>query len=978
LDNGAQEAAAANAQSPSFAAAGALHDQQQRQALGPYLLVERLGGGAMATVYRAVDRRTNRAVAIKVLRPDADAIMRERFRREAETHSNLNHPNIVQILDIGYDPASGLTYIAMELVDGPNLSEVMEDVVRLSPADAARILEPIAAALDYSCRQGVIHRDVKPSNVLLRRVHEDTPNAVRIAGVDVPVLPLLSDFGIARALDAPELTSAGRTIGTPTYMSPEQCADSHEIDGRSDLYSLGAVFYRCIVGRPPFGGSTTQILHAHVYEPLTIPDAVLANLPPTAIQLLQRSLVKDPTLRYADGAAMAADLHQLAAAAPLPLLNAAAPAVNAGDWTATMPVLGAVNPLAAGGQTVLVPGLETPVVPADPSPQPFIPAEPPLPSVITPVSVPAAAPAAEPRKRWIGAVLGGVLAALVLIFGGGLALNLLPTDLMRPAPLPSVEVVQAATPVIPAATDAAAPVTTPSTPVTAATSAQSAAVPVAQTPAAGESAVTPAPAVPPAVSPAASPAANGTADITGNITASVTVPAQTPQIVPTPSGDVRSYWADAEAAYQDGDWRNTLEFMTLARRIDPDYQGATGDQMLFESRVGLAAEAIAGGQLDTALEHLDAAVALRPDAGRVNTIQAALGALLAPGTLNISMARWTLATALGSYARDLLNAEHPCAAADQLQAAVALSPQTSSAQLFAEAQAACERARREAGVRRELAQLRGRLLYSTQEGDAYRIYRAQAELDARSTLLIENGAQPARQGRSAVVALRNTGDAAPGIALFDLSAGLSPSARTLQLTTDPGDAHDAPPGWSPDGRTLVFGRTASDGGQTRLYRVAVGEGAGPVDLGPGRDGAWSPDQDRIVYNGVNAAGGEPGLWLMNSDGSNPLRLTDNGNDIRPVWTPDGASVVFMSQRDGDWEVYRLDLLTGDLLQLTDNPAQDGLPTISPDGKWAAFASDRGGFWRIWVVPIDGGEAQPLITVNGVLTNWLEHAIQWIP
>jgi Tol biopolymer transport system component len=117
---------------------------------------------------------------------------------------------------------------------------------------------------------------------------------------------------------------------------------------------------------------------------------------------------------------------------------------------------------------------------------------------------------------------------------------------------------------------------------------------------------------------------------------------------------------------------------------------------------------------------------------------------------------------------------------------------------------------------------------------------------------------------------------------------------------------------------------------------------------------------------------------MNGDGSNRLRLTDNGNDIRPVWSPDGLAVVFMSLRDGDWEVYRLDLLTEELLQLTDSPAQDGLPTVSPDGRWVAFASDRGGFWRIWVVPGAGGEAQPLVTINGVLTNWLEHAIQWIP
>ena len=408
------------------------------QQLGPYLLVERLGGGAMATVYRATDQRNGRAVAIKVLRPDADNVMRERFRREAETHSNLNHPNIVQILDVGQAPGSGLTYIAMELVDGPNLSEVMEETVRLTPADAARVLEPIAAALDYAARQGVIHRDVKPSNVLLRRVHEDTPNAVRIAALDMPVLPLLSDFGIARALDAPELTSAGRTIGTPTYMSPEQCADSHEIDGRSDLYSLGAVFYRCVVGRPPYGGTTTQILHAHVYDPLTIPDDVLASLPPLAVTILRRTLAKDPNQRYRSGSELAADLHTLVQIASAASANGTGE-LDSGEATATMPVLPVLPPMQAlSGQTILVPGPEpiTTQTATAIAAQPYVPAELPvqttMPRIVTTMS---SAPA-RPRRRWIGAVLGGVLAALVLIFGGGLALNLLPNDLIGSVPLP--------------------------------------------------------------------------------------------------------------------------------------------------------------------------------------------------------------------------------------------------------------------------------------------------------------------------------------------------------------------------------------------------------------------------------------------------------------------------------------------------------------------------------------------------------------
>ena len=117
---------------------------------------------------------------------------------------------------------------------------------------------------------------------------------------------------------------------------------------------------------------------------------------------------------------------------------------------------------------------------------------------------------------------------------------------------------------------------------------------------------------------------------------------------------------------------------------------------------------------------------------------------------------------------------------------------------------------------------------------------------------------------------------------------------------------------------------------------------------------------------------------MTADGGERVQLTDNGNDIRPAWTPDGQSIVFMSQRDGNWELYRLSMVDGSLAWLTDDPAQDGLPTVSPDGVWVAFASDRDGYWRVWVVPTTGGEAYPLYPIEGVLVNWLEHALQWIP
>ena len=116
---------------------------------------------------------------------------------------------------------------------------------------------------------------------------------------------------------------------------------------------------------------------------------------------------------------------------------------------------------------------------------------------------------------------------------------------------------------------------------------------------------------------------------------------------------------------------------------------------------------------------------------------------------------------------------------------------------------------------------------------------------------------------------------------------------------------------------------------------------------------------------------------MNIDGSNRLRLTDNGNDTRPAWSPDGEKVVFMSTRDGDMDIYSLSLRDGALVQLTNDPAQDGLPAISPDSKLVVFASDRGGVWRFYVTPIDGGPTVALLDIKGVLVNWLEHSIQWM-
>ncbi len=707
-------------------APGILRGQQ----LGPYVLVERLGGGAAAAVYRAVDQRSGFQVALKVLLPNADTVMRERFRLEGRTHSQLDHSNIVPIYDIGQTPDGALTYLAMELVRGPDLSDVMEEFGQLSAMDAARLLAPIAEALDFAHRAGVVHRDVKPSNVLFRIVAPDAEGAVRTSVLDEPVTPLLSDFGIARALDAPELTNVGRTIGTPTYMSPEQCADSHEIDGRSDLYSLGAVFYRCVVGRPPFSGSTTQILHAHVYEAVTIPAERLEGLPLQAVELLRRALAKHPAQRYASGAEMAADLRWLATG----------PSTGRdGDNTATMTAVPSVR--VALPNVVLVEGVEgqgvrTPGLPSDYHPQDTT-----GPRTLTPVSLPA-----EKRRPWIGILLGTAMATLVLVGGIALALNLLPADLFGPAqatPTPAlVALPPALTPALTVAT---------ATPLTATASG---------------AAITPNPDNRPSVAPGG--AANGTPSIAANGTLS-------PTVVPTPTGPIAGYWEDAQDAYADRDWAVTRDYLTLVRRIDPTYRQVEADQMWFDVQVGLAAQHIIAGELAEAVDSLQQATQLRPQEGQVSAIAQALAALVSPNTQDKRIARWTLGGELMAYGEALRLADEPCSAAVQFQAAESVWPASNVSEVLAETQSTCAEARQRVALGRELEKLTGRLLYSTQEGQVYRIYQAPALPNAASRLVIDDGTLPARQGHGGWLAFHSTRPDAPGIGLVELSTALTPN-----------------------------------------------------------------------------------------------------------------------------------------------------------------------------------------------------------
>ena len=253
-----------------------------------YDIVRLLGQGGMGSVYLAREVKLERLLAIKVLRPDVadDPSARERFLREARTGAKLTHPNIVPLLTFG--DVEGMLYFVMGYVRGEPLSARMRREGKLPPDDVRHILIELADALDYAHRQGIVHRDIKPDNVLLD---------------DESGRPMITDFGVAKAQTADAaLTQTGYVVGTPHYMSPEQWSGERTIDGRSDLYSLGVMGYAMLAGRLPFEGDSAPVLLAQhlTHEPGPV-SAVVAGVPDDLSRALARCLAKSATARWPDG-----------------------------------------------------------------------------------------------------------------------------------------------------------------------------------------------------------------------------------------------------------------------------------------------------------------------------------------------------------------------------------------------------------------------------------------------------------------------------------------------------------------------------------------------------------------------------------------------------------------------------------------------------------------------------------------------------
>ncbi|HVV87958.1 MAG TPA: serine/threonine-protein kinase, partial [Kofleriaceae bacterium] len=268
--------------------------------IGTYRVLRKLGEGGMGAVYLAEHSLLGRKAAVKVLQPELsrNQDIVQRFFNEARASTAIADPGIVQVFDFGYH-TDGSAYIVMEFLEGEPLDGRVKRLGRLAPADALRILRQVASSLASAHARGIIHRDLKPENVFLV-VDREVAHGERAK---------LLDFGIAKLTGDTESklkTSTSAIMGTPMYMSPEQCRGAGHVDPRSDLYSLGCVLYHLLVGRPPFDGEGVgDIIAMHLREPAPAPSAAVPGIPPEVDALVLRLMAKSPDQRFGSAAELA-------------------------------------------------------------------------------------------------------------------------------------------------------------------------------------------------------------------------------------------------------------------------------------------------------------------------------------------------------------------------------------------------------------------------------------------------------------------------------------------------------------------------------------------------------------------------------------------------------------------------------------------------------------------------------------------------
>ena len=299
--------------------------------IGRYEIVREIGRGAMGVVYEGRDLSLMRPVALKtlLLEPIAEELretFEKRFYQEARAAAGLQHPSIVVVYEIGIDAAAEAFFMSLEFLRGQTLEEIIERGPLPWP-DALRIAGRLADALSHAHEHGIVHRDIKPGNVMILKKNE----------------PKIMDFGVAK-LDSSKLTSAGDVLGSPGYMAPEQALEAR-VDARSDLFSLGTVLYEALTGRRAFGkGTFSEILMRLAYEHPTPPSRLVPGLPPAVDDIVAHALAKDPNQRYANADQLAEDIEDALAGRPHRHAPSSTGAATSPDDVAKTPALAPPSP----------------------------------------------------------------------------------------------------------------------------------------------------------------------------------------------------------------------------------------------------------------------------------------------------------------------------------------------------------------------------------------------------------------------------------------------------------------------------------------------------------------------------------------------------------------------------------------------------------------------------------------------------------
>jgi tetratricopeptide (TPR) repeat protein len=486
-----------------------------------------------------------------------------------------------------------------------------------------------------------------------------------------------------------------------------------------------------------------------------------------------------------------------------------------------------------------------------------------------------------------------------------------------------------------------------------------------------------------------------------------------PVSTPTAPNPLAVTWVDAQNLYNAGRWEEAIVRLRQVRLVDADFERARVEEMLFTAYVSLGTEKSNGGSLEEAVTLFDRALEIRPDAvetraTRDDTAQYvdALTYWFAdwpkviellsdlhtrnPGYRDVSQ---RLQKAHLEYADMLSRQSDWCRAAQEYTAAISVQNAPGLIEKQAEFQTLCAQnpeglADAESG---ELAADdvtgladapapvlsgglgTGRILYGAVDvvDGRYRIYAQPVTASVRPVMLVEDALQPALRGDGQRLAFRNVRGDQRGIGSYDPGTGLR-----LRFTNY---AEDSFPSWNGEGNQLVFASDREGDRRWRIYTAWADGNDNGVSLGYGQDPQWHTGSNRIVFRGCDERGNSCGLWIMNGSGGDRVPLTSIPGDAHPSWSPDGRYVVFMSQeRSGNWEVYRVDVQSGAVLQLTTDANIDGLPAVSPDSSRVAFLSNRDGSWAIWIKPLNGGPEQILAPITGELPNWMEQKIQWVP